>query len=689
MRLKRSNVAPRVCVLVSFCVLVATAAMAVPALAALPEGRVYEMVSPPQKALGVAAHPMVGPGGESVLYESNGVFAGSPGGVIGSGYLARRGSTGWQTSPETPAPLQMAPGTFAALAYGYDPADVSPDLTLAITAFRLGSAESSPQVYFLHSPFAPDTAESLTPASPPLEGNKGAIYSTSSVDFGRRLFTSWGPLVSEDTLPEGPVRLYESTGSSPPSLKRVGGDLGCVTRPGGSYPNGSPTTAFHAVSADGSEVFFTACGQVYVWVNGSETVPISAGVALFQGANIEGSKVFYTEGGSLYEDEIEAGAVTGHVLVAEGVQGVTRISGDGSHIYFVSTEVLTSSKATLGAENLYGYDTLTRETKFVAELCSAKEASGSVTGVGQCPSSEGDEQLWQAPDNRPAQTNECVEAHPGCEAGRFLVFDTYAALIHSGPEADTDTAQDVYRYDFQTGQIVRVSTGEDGHHENGNGAFDATIAGPMFYHAELVEQYELENRTISESGSTVVFTTAEPLSSDAINGQPDHYVWHEGSGGARHVGLISSGTSTTPDYGEQLVITPSGRDIFFLTTASIAPQDFDGLPDVYDARIGGGFPAQASPAGCAGEACRGPLATPPAALLSAGSLTQPAGEQLASPAKPKSKPKAKPLTNAQKLSKALKACKKKPKRGRAVCEAQARRRYAGKSKAGKSTRGGK
>jgi hypothetical protein len=47
--------------------------------------------------------------------------------------------------------------------------------------------------------------------------------------------------------------------------------------------------------------------------------------------------------------------------------------------------------------------------------------------------------------------------------------------------------------------------------------------------------------------------------------------------------------------------------------------------------------------------------------------------------------KTKPLTRAQKLAKALKACKKHPKKKRAVCEAQARKKYAVKAAAKKSS----
>ena len=76
------------------------------------------------------------------------------------------------------------------------------------------------------------------------------------------------------------------------------------------------------------------------------------------------------------------------------------------------------------------------------------------------------------------------------------------------------------------------------------------------------------------------------------------------------------------------------------------PQDTDGLGDVYDARLHGGFPVAAVPrAPCSGDACQGPL-TNPAPLLVPGSVAQAPGENLA-PAPPsvtaraQSKPAAK------------------------------------------------
>jgi hypothetical protein len=87
------------------------------------------------------------------------------------------------------------------------------------------------------------------------------------------------------------------------------------------------------------------------------------------------------------------------------------------------------------------------------------------------------------------------------------------------------------------------------------------------------------------------------------------------------------------------MITPSGRDIFFLTPTGLAPQDTDGAEDVYDARLGEGFPTSPQPTKeCGGDACQGPL-TNPAPLLVPGSAVQAAGENVAPPPSSKAKKK--------------------------------------------------
>ena len=59
--------------------------------------------------------------------------------------------------------------------------------------------------------------------------------------------------------------------------------------------------------------------------------------------------------------------------------------------------------------------------------------------------------------------------------GGFLVFTSYGQLS----AGDTDTAQDVYRYDAESGALDRVSVGEDGYDANGNNdAFNANRFPP-------------------------------------------------------------------------------------------------------------------------------------------------------------------------------------------------------------------
>jgi hypothetical protein len=307
---------------------------------------------------------------------------------------------------------------------------------------------------------------------------------------------------------------------------------------------------------------------------------------------------------------------------------------------------------------------------FVADLCSGPELSGAIEDV-RCPHNleaggvSNDTGLWGG----------SPEAQTAGRDGRFLVFSTYAQLVKN----DTDNAKDVYRYDAETGALDRVSIGEGGYGANGNGndtaeeptKFDATIvSGNIGNSARVEDQYEMHARAISEDGSRIVFSTAGPLSPDATNGRLNIYEWHEGS-----VSLVSSGNGEG-NVGNA-VISASGRDIFFLTTQGLVPQDTDGLFDIYDARMGGGFPLAPAPRQpCSSDACQGALSTP-APLLVPGSVSQaPGGNFAAPPSKPTPSvkkatpkcPKGKKLSHGKcvktKKAKAKKANKSGHRRGR-------------------------
>jgi len=116
------------------------------------------------------------------------------------------------------------------------------------------------------------------------------------------------------------------------------------------------------------------------------------------------------------------------------------------------------------------------------------------------------------------------------------------------------------------------------------------------------------------------------------------------------------------------------------------PQDTDTQYSWYDAREEGGFPAPALEAGCSGEACQGAPGVPPGLPSLGGSAVTAGGGNLPPPP-PATKAKAKPLTRAQKLAKALAVCRRLKRAKRHACEVKAKRAYgpkAKKSAAGKS-----
>ena len=119
--------------------------VAVPARAALPEGRVYELVSPADKGSFSAEGPLVGTGGERIAFFGSGAFAGSPAGLaVGTGYLGSRGDEGWLTTPLAP------PSVLSRLASLEAPDDFSPDLGLSVSVLDFApehSVSQSSQVF--------------------------------------------------------------------------------------------------------------------------------------------------------------------------------------------------------------------------------------------------------------------------------------------------------------------------------------------------------------------------------------------------------------------------------------------------------------------------------------------------------------------------------------------------------------
>jgi hypothetical protein len=107
---------------------------------------------------------------------------------------------------------------------------------------------------------------------------------------------------------------------------------------------------------------------------------------------------------------------------------------------------------------------------------------------------------------------------------------------------------------------------------------------------------------MTADGSTIVFVTDEALSPQDTDSGPDVYAWHDDG----RVSLISDGRNG----GRRAWITPSGRDIFFLTAGRLTALDGDVNEDIYDARIDGGLDLT-QPVPCFADSCRAaPSPTP-------------------------------------------------------------------------------
>jgi hypothetical protein len=527
-------------------------------------------------------------------------------------------------------------------------------------------------------------------------------------------FWPFAPPASREYINEqnhGALLEYAGTGNSEPMLVGVGNDGKfvdeCLVQTLGGTEHNEPTSNVflpghhagsawtqNAISVDGETVFLTDQCRYQVFARvangrpGAHTVAISeparaecaacaafaeaegwTGTASFDGASEDGSKVFFTRAGktgeNLYEYELDAPEEKRMVNVTGGdgtvaklspeLQGVVQVSPDGSHVYFVAGGVLTHTPnyaglgAQGGADNLYLYERDAEypdgRTVFIATL------------------SPEDKGLW---GNKVAGSDVTPD-------GRYLVLVSYALLT---PDDSNPQAQ-VFEYDAQANTMVRVSIGQGGYNDDGNAAeaVPPQIAYPRGYgNGSGFSLYSpgayTGSLTVSADGSYVFFESSLGLTPQALNnasvsggsGFADNvYEYHAGS-----VYLISDGQDTnSASHGSSLDGTDlSGRDVFFSTGDRLVAQDADTNVDVYDARVGGGFPAPPAPEECSGDACQGQLGAAPV-LLSPGSEFQ-RGEAAA--------PVTVPPVVVAGHAKPKKAKKKKAKRGRSRAKRSSGRR---------------
>jgi hypothetical protein len=197
---------------------------------------------------------------------------------------------------------------------------------------------------------------------------------------------------------------------------------------------------------------------------------------------------------------------------------------------------------------------------------------------------------------------------------------------------------EVYRYDVRSATLNCVSCPPVGTAPSGDARLsndDHLPLGAPRDSREIVPPRG--SRGISADGSRIFFDTPERLVEGDVNGQRDVYEWENGN-----TYLISPGRSPRPSV--FLDSSESGNDVFFATAEGLVASDVDGSYDVYDARVGGGFPEAHPPAPCTSD-CQAPstppaFSTPASATLSGEGNFAPASSHPAS--QPKRHKRAKP-----------------------------------------------
>jgi NHL repeat len=412
---------------------------------------------------------------------------------------------------------------------------------------------------------------------------------------------------------------------------------------GAGIPNGATIAAVKSPSELELSAVATAAGTA---------VPLSGEVGegddKYKGASADGKVVFFTTTRPLtnsdedstadlylYDTSPPAGqpnlvqvsageAVAGKHEVGKGakVLGFLDNAENGSRVYFVAEGALagknpaSNAEPTAGGKNLYVYERdaahPTGRIAFVGALANGKGAAG-------------DETEWEVGSTRGKSVTALPVSGSGSGDGHYLLLVSKARLV---PSEDTDAAKDLYRYDDSAGTLVCLSCqGEAGAPAGaGNGNFDVSVLRRIV--SGSLPDYAQQSRVASADLSTVVFATKERLSAEDENETWDAYAWHEGQ-----IELISRGTGSLglPENNElQVAVSPDGRNIFFTTQATLVGTDTNNATDLYDARVGGGFPEEARAPSCEdSQSCQGEVAPVPGS-----SSSSPGSESLQSGGNP-------------------------------------------------------
>jgi hypothetical protein len=541
-------------------------------------------------------------------------------------------------------------------------------------------------------PLEPEKERPAGGESTPTLGSSGKLVRNAVSEDGSHIYWQWrGHLYLRDTTRSETVQI-----DAP-----VGEEL-----PGGALYQGA--------SIDGRRVFFT------------DREPLTPNSHAEQGKR----DLFVWEQTSA-PDEPLAGTLTDLSVTVEpggraSVRGlVPAISEHGDVVYFAAANILASNANAEGEKAARGGCTNGEQGgTTTCNLYVDRLSGGTWTTSFIAQLSGADSPDWGFFDESSNLQKETASSSPD---GEYLAFMSKRPLIRSydnrvtSPAGDGARAEEVYLYSAGDGRLVCASCEPDGSRptgvadieESGEGlgllvdrdrtwttesqANPVWLAGSIPGWTGMLENgaKALQPPRVVSNEGRLLFNSPGALVPADENAKNDVYQYEpNGLGSCASttgcVGLISSGTSDRESA--FLEASASGQDAFFLTAAALVPNDINGAYDVYDAHVcTAASPCVEAPAATDSEcesasACRGtPPTTAPAISTAPTTSTGPSGNTpritVLSEKSSKAPTVKKPLTRAQKLAKALKACKKiKKKSKRKSCEKQAHKKYGPTSK---------
>ncbi len=351
--------------------------------------------------------------------------------------------------------------------------------------------------------------------------------------------------------------------------------------------------------------------------SGAPVTPTSFSIPAFASASIavDSSETAYVSSGGTVTVYDASGAPTG-TLATGNAQGVAVDSSNGD-VYVDEGNQITRFDSSGGKLEAFGADQLSESGGITVDpggnLYAAKGTDVAAFGpFGLLPDPSVDNPLVLGSVNEPSTRHTAdFQLTPN---GDFAAFPSTLALADR--EEETDDNSEIFRYDD-------VSEGLD--------CVSCVSTGIASEPARLAA----DGLSLSDDGR-VFFTTKERLVASDTDEKSDAYEWEpKGTGNCEEssqtfrkvtgacLALISAGTSTF-DSG-LLSASADGKDAFFFTRDSLAPQDENGpTMKVYDARADGGFPYEYPPVACrASDECHGPSSAAPGPLQVGSSTVTP------------------------------------------------------------------